>query len=144
MAIHLRFIWFWGKFSTHFDTIFMLFGKFSLLKMAKYWNTQFGHLVTLQSNCSFTYNPFNVTMFSYTLLGRFEPRQTSPLKPYFSAFKNNLAFTTLIGQASLNLSYRCQKNYVCLFVLYKAASTSTYVFMKRLISWKVWKSRIGR
>ena len=37
LEIYLRFIWFWGKFPTHFCTICMLLGKFSLLKMAKYW-----------------------------------------------------------------------------------------------------------
>ena len=37
MAIHLRFIWFWAKFSADFGTICMLWCKFSLLKMAKYW-----------------------------------------------------------------------------------------------------------
>ena len=36
MAIYLRLIWFWAKFSTHFGTICMKLGAFSLLKMAKY------------------------------------------------------------------------------------------------------------
>ena len=37
LAIDLRIIWFWAKFSTHFGTMGMLLAKFSLLKMAKYW-----------------------------------------------------------------------------------------------------------
>ena len=37
LAIYLRLIWFWAKFSTHFGTIYLILGAFSLLKMAKYW-----------------------------------------------------------------------------------------------------------
>ena len=33
MAIYLRFLWFGAKFSTHFCTIYMLLGEFSMLKI---------------------------------------------------------------------------------------------------------------
>ena len=36
LVIYLRFMWFWAKFSALFGTFFILWGKFSLLKMAKY------------------------------------------------------------------------------------------------------------
>ena len=47
LAIYLRFIWFWAKFSTHFGTICMLSGTFSFTENGQILKTQFGHLVTL-------------------------------------------------------------------------------------------------
>ena len=53
-AIFLRFLWFWPKFSAHFDTICMHLGKFLLLKMAKYWEHNLVTLVESQAH----YIPF--------------------------------------------------------------------------------------
>ena len=39
LAIYLRLTWFWAKFSTHFDTICMILGTFSLLKRPIIENT---------------------------------------------------------------------------------------------------------
>ena len=39
LAIYLRFIWFWAKFSTHFGTICMLLGKFHCWKRPNIENT---------------------------------------------------------------------------------------------------------
>ena len=45
---YLKFIWLWGKFQTNFGKICVLLGKFSLLKIAKYWK----HNLVIWSHCS--------------------------------------------------------------------------------------------
>ena len=47
LAIYLRFIWFWGKFSTYFGTICAAIGHIFVAENGQILKTQFGHLVTL-------------------------------------------------------------------------------------------------
>ena len=62
---YLSFIWFWAMFSTHFVTICMLLGTFTVLKMAKYWK----HNLVIWSHWNFW---SKLTAFEQKLLKTFQ------------------------------------------------------------------------